>query len=109
MSPSCHFNLIESAIVRCLGSVLAVAGDSVGQLLPEITVSLTKLIRASHAEAGLRAVALHSMQQALLQQKVVREEALLKDLWKAVKAGIVDKFWFTQMKATEVRHVVDQY
>lgn len=92
----------RSAIIQCLGSVLAVAGDMVGHLLPDITFSLSKLIRASNIEPGLRAIGLECLRNALLRHTSAREESVTKDLWKATKAGLADKSWIAQLKAVEV-------
>src|SRR5579862_4129859 len=94
--------LTSRATIQCLGSVLAVAGDSIGQLLPDIVSSLSKIVRTSHSEPGLRATTLACLRDALLKHSTPREESVSRELWKAAKVGLMDKSWITQMKALEV-------
>jgi hypothetical protein len=90
-----------SATVFCLGAILAVASDSIIHLIPEIVSGLIKLIRTSQLDVGIRAIAFDSLRKAFMKQLRI-DESLIKDLYKVVKFGLVDKSLVIQLRAVQV-------
>lgn len=90
-----------SATVFCLGAILAVASDSIIQLIPEIVSGLIKLIRTAQLDVGIRAIAFDSLRKAFMKQLRI-DESLIKDLYKIVKFGLVDKSFVIQLRSVQV-------
>ena len=78
------------------------ASDSVMQLIPEVVSSLVKVIRTSHLEAGLRAIAFASLRKTFIRQSHVNDEGMSKDLIKIVRHGLADKTYIIQLQAARV-------
>jgi len=91
-----------SATVYVLGAVLAVAGDSVLQLIPEAVSTLAKTIRTSNLEAGIRALALESLRKTISKPGQIKDEAIIKDLNRISRSCLADRHWIIQIRAAEV-------
>jgi hypothetical protein len=96
-----------SATVCALGAVLDVAGDSVLQLIPEAVSALTKTIRTSSLDTGIRALALDSLKMAISKPGQVKDDAIIKDLIRVSRSGLADKHCIVQIRAAEV-HISGQ-
>jgi len=85
-----------------LGEILAVASDSVMQLVPEVVSSLNKIIRNSHFETGIRSIALDTLRKAFIKYGQIKEESIGKDVLKLTRSGLSDKAHVVQVQATAV-------
>jgi hypothetical protein len=92
---------MPSATLYCLGAVLAVASDSIIQLLSEIVSGVIKVIRTSQFDVGLRAVAYDTLGKAFIKQIRI-DESVIKDLNKVVRLGFADKSLIIQLRAIQV-------
>jgi hypothetical protein len=72
------------------------------QLIPEIVLCLTKIIRTSNIDSGIRALGFDSLRKTLIKQDHIRDESIGKDLVKIVKFGLADKSSLVQMRAAQV-------
>jgi hypothetical protein len=90
-----------SATLYCLGAVLAVASDSIIQLLSEIVSGVIKVIRTSQFDVGLRAIAYDTLGKAFIKQIRI-DESVIKDLNKVVRLGFADKSLIIQLRAIQV-------
>ena len=78
------------------------AGDSVLQLIPEAVLTLTKTIRTSNLEAGIRALAFESLRKVISKPGQIRDEAIIKDLNRISRSGLADRHCIIQIRAAEV-------
>ena len=96
-----------SATVFCLGVILAVAGDSVMQLIPEVVSALIRIIRASQMDVGIRAIAFASLRKAFIKQGHIKDENMGRDLIKITRHGLADKSHIIQLRAAQVSSYID--
>jgi len=92
----------SSAIIFCLGEILAAASDSVMQLIPEAVSTLVKIVRTSSFDSGVRAIALDSIRKTFAKHERIKDEAVAKDLIKIVRFGLGDKSNVLQIRAAQV-------
>jgi len=79
-----------------------VAGDSIIQLIPETVSSLIKIIRTTHFDSGIRAIAFDSLKKTFIKHDSIKDESVGKDLVKVVKYGLADKSNIIQLRASQV-------
>lgn len=72
------------------------------QLIPETVSTLIKVIKSSHFELGLRAIAFDSLKKAFIKHDSIKDESIAKDIVKVVKYGLGDKSNVIQIRAAQV-------
>jgi hypothetical protein len=71
-------------------------------LIPEAVSALTKTIRTSSLDAGIRALALGSLKMAISKPGQIKDDAIIKDLIRVSRSGLADKHCIIQIRAAEV-------
>ncbi|KAK9474210.1 armadillo-type protein [Dipodascopsis tothii] len=78
-------------LVRVVGEIFQVAGDSLLSVAAHAILSLTRLLKGSQQNAGYRSAIFTSLAQVMLVAGSFVDESLARDVWKQAKSGTTDK------------------